>query len=97
LTTTGKVFDGKITLVKVPKEAEELNWAKKKLVAPIKNQGLCGNGFVFGGIATIESAIMVQTPILKVSYSEQQVTDCCISSLGFGCNGCDGGSLPAVF
>jgi cathepsin L len=98
LITTGKVFDGITTSnIQVPLDAEELNWAKKKLVAPIKNQGLCGNGYIFGAVAAVESALMVQTPILKVSYSEQQVTDCCTSSIGYSCNGCNGGSLPAVF
>jgi hypothetical protein len=26
----------------------------------------------------------------NVSYSDQQITDCCVSE-GYGCNGCDGG------
>ena len=53
LTTTGNVYDGKAKLVSVPKNAEELNWSKKKLVSSVKNQGLCGNGFAFGGVGVV--------------------------------------------
>lgn len=95
--TTGGIFTGYAPVVPVPKNVNELNWDKKKLVSGVKNQGVCGNGYAFGAVAAAESALMIQAPILKVSYSEQQVTDCCRSVSGYSCNGCAGGSLIAVF
>ena len=95
--TTGGVFTGYSPLVTVPANIDELNWEKKKLVSGVKNQGLCGNGYAFAGVGAAESALMIQAPILKVSYSEQQITDCCRSITGYSCNGCLGGSLISVF
>ena len=96
LTTTGKPLTGASTLVPVPKGAKNLDWRQKNLVASVKNQGICGNGYIFGAVAAVEGAVMTQTPILKVTYSEQQVADCCKSTSGLNCNGCSGGSIPAV-
>ena len=33
---------------------------------------------------------MIKHNITKLSYSDQQITDCCATG-GFGCNGCEGG------
>lgn len=34
--------------------------------------------------------MMIKHNLSKISYSDQQITDCC-SVKGYGCNGCDGG------
>lgn len=95
--TTGGIAKPTSILVNVPSCSSEINWKNKKLVSAIKSQGICGNGYVFGAVAAAESALMVQAPILKISYSEQQVMDCCKSEVGYSCNGCLGGSMLSVF
>ena len=53
-------------------------------------QGSCGNCYSFSTTGALESAYMIKHNTFNVSYSEQQITDCCGVG-GFGCNGCFGG------
>lgn len=67
-----------------------VDWRSSKFVSDVKMQGVCGNCYAFSATGALESAYMIKHNIIGVSYSDQQLTDCC-GSKGFGCNGCEGG------
>jgi len=71
--------------------ADSVDWTKKGMVTPVKDQGTCGAGWAFSAVGALESAWAIASAWL-VSLSEQQFVDC--SKQNFGCNG---GSMTSAF
>jgi cathepsin L len=73
------------------KANDELDWRKKGVVNPIKDQGQCGSCWAFSAIQSIESADAIKTGKL-LSFSESNLVDCVTK-----CSGCNGGSMVTAF
>lgn len=71
----------------------EVDWTKKGVVAPIKNQKNCGSCWAFSAVSSMESAHALATGHL-VELSEQELVDC---SLSEGDAGCEGGWMDNGF
>lgn len=68
-----------------------IDWTTKGKVGAIKDQGQCGSCWAFSAVGAIESNVAIKKSAYPVSYSEQQLVDCCFK-YGF-CNpngGCKG-------
>lgn len=65
---------------------DEVDWTKKGVVTPVKNQGNCGSCWTFSTTGAVESANAISTGKL-VSLSEQQLIDCAGAFNNFGCDG----------
>lgn len=71
--------------------AEEINWAQKGYVTPVKNQGHCGSCYSFSVTGVIEGQHFKKTGKL-MSFSEQQIVDC-----AYHLRGCHGGNMEHVY
>jgi C1A family cysteine protease len=69
--------------VEVPKSVD---WTKKGVVTPVKNQGSCGSCWTFSTTGSVECRYAIKTGHLN-SLSEQQIVDCDRENGNDGCNG----------
>ncbi|KAH7860691.1 hypothetical protein Vadar_016872 [Vaccinium darrowii] len=63
-----------------------MDWRKKGVVTPIKNQEQCGCCWAFSAVASMEGIVGITTGKL-ISLSEQELVDCDINGQDQGCNG----------
>lgn len=70
--------------------AEPIDWTTKNVLPGVKNQKQCGSCWAFSTAGMLEAVYNIhEEPKTPVSFSEQQLVDCC-GAEGFGCEGCDG-------
>lgn len=70
--------------------AEPIDWTTKNVLPAVKNQKQCGSCWAFSTAGMLEAVYNIHEESEKpVSFSEQQLVDCC-GAEGFGCEGCDG-------
>lgn len=62
-------------------EAVIIDWTEKGAVGPVRNQGVCGSGALFGTLGAVEGLSKAATGEFQ-SFSAQQLKDCV-----YGCNG----------
>lgn len=77
----------------LPQIPDEIDWTKKGVVTPVKDQGQCGSCWAFSTTGGMEGAYALSTGKL-LSFSEQQLVDCSKSA---GNNGCAGGLMPQTY
>ncbi|KAF6201750.1 hypothetical protein GE061_004145 [Apolygus lucorum] len=64
-----------------------LDWRKRGFDVPVKDQGMCGNGWAFASAGVLEGANFIRTGT-SVDMSVQALMDC---TWNYGNEGCDGG------
>ena len=61
-----------------------VDWRKKNVVTPVKNQGACGSCWAFSAVGALEAKVALKTGELH-NLSNQMVVDC--SSSNYACQG----------
>ncbi|CEF60945.1 Cathepsin L.1 [Strongyloides ratti] len=80
---SSKVYNDKINFNKQISVPKAIDWRHYGAITDVKNQGLCGNGWIFAANAAIEAIWKGNTRNL-VSFSSQAVADC---TKGDSCTG----------
>lgn len=76
-----------------------VDWRKKNVVNPVKNQAQCGSCWAFSAVAALETQHALKTGNLT-SFSEQDLVDCVKNvqtASGDCCYGCEGGLMNAAY
>jgi hypothetical protein len=68
-----------------------IDWRRKGVVNPIKNQKLCGSCWAFTSVSAIESHVAINYGVL-LNLSEQNLVDCAT-----GKDGCKGAAVIDAF
>lgn len=89
----GSKHESGIVLTKVDDLPDSIDWRKKKIIAPIKDQGECGSCWAFSAVAAME-ALHAQKSGQLIQLSEQNLIDC---STPEGDHGCNGGLMDNAF
>ena len=55
---------------------DKFDWRDHGAVSPIKNQGHCGDCYLFSAVAALESQYMIKNPGVTPDFSEQTYLDC---------------------
>jgi len=71
-------------------DSNDVDWRTKGIVGPVKNQAQCGSCWAFAAVASVEG-FWAQTTGKLLSFSEQQIVDCCRGASCGGSMGCNGG------
>lgn len=83
------------TTVLTNEAANDVDWVAQGMVAPVKNQGMCGSCWAFSAIGSLESRYAIANNLNSVQeWSEQQLVDC---STKYGNHGCNGGWMDYAF
>ncbi|KAL4468843.1 hypothetical protein ABPG72_008770 [Tetrahymena utriculariae] len=70
--------------------SQPIDWTTKNILPGVKNQQQCGSCWAFSTAGLLESVYNIHNkPATPISFSEQQLVDCC-GAEGFGCEGCNG-------
>ena len=67
--------------------ASEVDWTTSGCVAPVKDQGQCGDCWAFSAVGALESGWCLKNNKKLTLLSEQQVTSCDSAGQDQGCNG----------
>jgi cathepsin L len=67
----------------------KIDW--QSFTTPVKDQGMCGSCWTFSSISVVETLIAINQNTAPVSYSEQELVDCCTGEKYKNSNGCNGG------
>lgn len=70
-------------------DIQEVDWIKKGVVHPVKNQARCGSCWAFASTAALESLYAIKGKG-GLDLSEQELVDC---SRAYGNQGCNGGLM----
>lgn len=71
-----------------PNPTISIDWVKKGMVPPPKDQGQCGSCWTFAATSVIETIYQLRenkSPLVRLA--EQQIVDCCRSEYSRGCRG----------
>lgn len=68
---------------------ETFDWRDQNAVSKIKDQGTCGDCFIFASVGALESQYMIHENT-EYAFSEQSILNC-------NSDGCNGGSMGMVW
>ncbi len=74
-------------------DEQEVDWVKKGVVHPVKNQARCGSCWAFASTSALESLYAIKGKG-GLDLSEQELVDC---SRKYGNRGCDGGLMHFAY
>ncbi len=72
---------------------KDIDWVKKGIVSPVKNQQMCGSCWAFSTTGSFEAAYKLKNN-KEVLFSEQELVDC---SGKYGNMGCNGGIMANAY